>query len=330
MHQANTSQSRRALLKTASAIAAASVLPARAQPSFAKGPVRFIVPLAAGGVADVATRAMVPDLERLWGQPVIVDNRPGGMFAIGMQALLQAPPDGHTLMYLFNSIATIQVVHKKFNLNAQLAPVTQTTTCPMVIMVAAHSPFKTVRELVDYGKANPGKLTYASLGPGSIEHLKAVHFEQVAGFRATNVPYKSGPDMAKDVIAGLVDYVLIIGSFGPMFVPNGRARLLGVLDDKRMKEFPDVPTMAEAGIPLPPLSYWGGYAVRAGTPADLVQRLHRDIAQVASSKSVAEKIAMMTLTPVVSKAPDDFRKVISSDLAWMTDVAKGLNLKPES
>lgn len=324
-----TNPGRRALIKSAGFIAAASVLPARAENGLPKGPVRFIVPLAAGGVADVATRAMVPELEQIWKQPVIVENKPGGMFAIGLHTVLQAPADGQTLFYLFNSIATIQVVHKKFDLQRQLQPVTQTTVCPMIVMVGANSRFKTIQELVAYGRANPGKLTYASLGPGSIEHLKAVQFEQVAGFRATNVPYKSGPDMAKDVIAGLVDYVLIIGSFGPMYVPGGRARVLGVLDDKRMKEMPDVPTLAEAGLAVPPLSYWGGYAVRSGTPLDIVQRLHRDISKVATSPAVAEKIALMTLTPVTSRTPDDFRQVISSDLAWMTQVAKGLDLKPE-
>ncbi|MEI7444529.1 MAG: tripartite tricarboxylate transporter substrate binding protein [Burkholderiales bacterium] len=290
---------------------------------------RFIVPLAAGGVADVATRALVPDLEKLWGQPVIVDNRPGGMFALGMQALLQAPPDGHTLMYLFNSIATVQVVHRKFDLDAQLMPVTQSTVSPMVLLVGRDSPFRTLADLVAYGKANPGKLTYASLGPGSIEHLKAVQLEQTAGFKATNVSYKSGPDMVKDVIGGMVHFVLTIASFATQYAPKGQVGVLGVLDGKRMKELPEVPTIEQAGVKLPPLDFWGGYAVRAGTPADIVARLHRDVSTVAGSKAVAEKIAPMTLTPTVSREPAEFRKVISSDLAWMTQIASGLDLKPE-
>ncbi len=329
MQDTQANPTRRVILKAASAITAASVLPSRAQAAFPKGLVRFVIPLNAGGAADVATRAMVPQLERMWGQPVIVDNRPGGMFVIGMQALLQAPADGHTLVYLFNSIATIQVVHKKFDLNTQVMPVTQTTLSPMIVMVGGNSPFKTLRELIAYGKANPGKLSYATLGPSSIEHLKAVQFEQIAGFRATPVPYKSGPDMAKDVIGGVADYVLIIGSFGPLYASSGRARVLGVLDDHRMKELPDVPTVAEADVPLPPLSYWGGYAVRAGTPPDIVKRLHHDIAKVAASKEVTDKLAQMTFSSVVSREPEEFRKVIASDMVWMTEVAKTLDLKQQ-
>lgn len=321
--------SRRHLLQGTAAMAAAPVLSAPAQPAFPKGPVRFIVPLTAGGAADVATRALVPQLEKMWGQPVIVDNKPGGMFAIGLQSLMQAPPDGHTLMYLFNSIPTIQVVHKKFDLASQIIPVTQSTVSPMILMVGGNSPFKTLRELVAYGRANPGKLTYATLGPGSIEHLKGAQLEQVAGFKATAVPYKSGPDMAKDVIGGLADFVMIIGTFGPLYAPSGRARVLGVLDAHRMKELPDVPTMVEAGVALPPLSYWGGYAVRHGTPPELVRRLHQDIAKVATSAEVAAQLSKMTFRPVASKDPEEFRRVIESDMGWMTEVARTLSLRPE-
>lgn len=325
----SSSLSRHHLLQGTAAMAAASILPTSAQTPFPRGPVRFIVPLTAGGAADVATRALAPQLEKMWGQPVIIDNKPGGMFVVGLQALTQAPPDGHTLMYLFNSISTVQVVHKKFDLSTQIIPVTQSTVAPMILMVGGNSPFKTARELVAYGKANPGKLTYATLGPGSIEHLKGAQFEQVAGFKATAVPYKSGPEMAKDVIAGEADFAMIISTFGPLFAPSGKARVLGVLDNQRMKELPDVPTMSEGGVTLPPLSYWGGYAVRSGTPPELVRRLHQDIAKVAASAEVSEKLSKMSFRPVVSKDPDEFRRVIDSDMGWMTDVARTLNLKPE-
>lgn len=321
--------SRRHLLQGSTALAASALLPATAQTAFPKGPVRFIVPLTAGGAADVATRALAPQLEKMWGQPVIIDNKPGGMFVVGLQALTQAPADGHTLMYLFNSISTVQVVHKKFDLATQIMPVTQSTVAPMILMVGGNSPFKTVRELVAYGRANQGKLTYATLGPGSIEHLKGAQFEHIAGFKATAVPYKSGPDMAKDVIGGEADFVMIIGTFGPLYAPSGKARVLAVLDNQRMKELPDVPTMAEAGVALPPLDYWGGYAVRSGTPPELVRRLQQDIAKVAASQEVTEKLSKMSFRPVVSKDPAEFRRVIESDMGWMTDVARMLNLKPE-
>lgn len=330
----HSSLSRRHVLKTgAGLIGSAGLLPFSAfsqAPVFPKGPVRFILPLAAGGAADISTRPLAIELEKSLKQPVIVDNKPGGLFQIGMQTLLQAPADGHSLIYLFNSMASVQAVHKRFDLNRQLIPVTQTTVMPMVMLVPGSSRFKNLADMLAYGKANPGKLSYASLGPGSMEHLKAVQVERSAGIQAENVPYKSGPDMVKALMGSEVDFVLTAASFAFTFAPKGQVRVFAVFDTKRMRDMPDVPTITEAGVNVPPLNFWGGYGVHADTPAAIVQRLFDELSAAATSATVRDRMAQVGITPVTSKSVQEFRKLIADDVAWMTDIAKGLNIKAES
>lgn len=329
-----TSQSgirRRSLLKGAGVACASIALPAFGQGLvFPKGPVRFVVPLNAGGAADVTTRPLAVELERTWKHPVVVDNRPGGLFMIGLQAILQAPADGHTLMYLYNSVATVQAVHKRFDLNRQLIPVTQTVGFPMVMLVSGNSPFKSVRDLVMFARDNPRKLRYSSLGPGSTEHLKALQIEKVAGFQAENISYKSGPDMVKGLIGGEVDFQLTAVTFAHAFAPKGQVRVLAVLENQRMKSMPEVPTLAEAGIEVTPFSYWSGYAVHADTPSQLVERLHKDLTAAAVAPFVRERLAPLGISPVVSNTPQDFRKLISDEVAWAAEYSKGLNFDKAS
>lgn len=306
-------------------------LPAFAQTStFPKGPIRFVLPLAAGGAADATTRPLAIELEKSLKQSVLVDNKPGGLFMIGMQSLLQSPADGHTLIYLYNSMASIQAVHKQYDINKQLIPVTQTTAMPMVMLTPGNTKFKNLNDMLSFAKANPKKLTYASLGLGSTEHLKAVQIERAAGFQAENIPYKSGPDMIKALIGGEVDFVLTASSFAHTFAPKGQVKVFAVIDTKRMKEMPDVPTITEAGVNVPPLNFWGGYAVHADTPPNVVQRLFEELIAAATSGPVRDRLAQIGITPTTSKSIQDFRKLISDDISWMAETAKGLNITPQS
>lgn len=291
---------------------------------------KFVLPVGAGGAADVSTRPLAIELEKSLKQSVIVDNKPGGLFQIGMQTLLQAPADGHSLIYLFNSLASVQAVHKRYDLNRQLIPVTQTTVMPMVMLAPANSRFKNLADMVAFGRANPGKLSYASLGAGSVEHLKAVQLERAAGIQGQNIPYKSGPDMVKALMSSEVDFVLTAASFAYTFAPGGQVRVFAVFDTKRMRDMPDVPTITEAGVNMPPLNFWGGYGVHADTPPAVVQRLFDELSAAATSPAVRERMAQVGITPVTSKSVQEFRKLIADDIAWMTDIAKGLNIKAES
>lgn len=321
---------RRSFIQGASALCASMSIPVFAQDNtFPKSAVRIILPLSAGGAADVATRPLALELQKIFKQPVIVDNKPGGLFMIGMQSLLQAPADGHTLIYLYNSVASVQAVHKKFDINRQLTPVSQTTNMPMVLLVPGSSRYKTVADLVSHGKSNPNTLNYGSLGVGSTEHLKAVQLEKVAGFKAQNVPFKSGPEMVKGLIGNEVDFVLTAATFAHTFAPKGLVRVLAVVERERMKEMPEVPTISQAGVNISPLSFWGGYAVRADTPPAIVQRLQAALVAAAMSPTVRDAIAPMGITPTVSESTSEFSKLIGDDVAWMADVAKDLNIAPE-
>ena len=318
---------RRQAIQTCAALAAGCVLPAaRAQADFPRGPIKIIIPLPAGGAADVGVRAMAIELEKSLKQPVVIENKPGGLYQIGLQALLQAPADGHTLLHLNSGMVAVQVVQKRFDLNRQLIPLTVSGETPMVLMVGPASPHKTLKDLVAFGRANPGKLNYATPGPGSIEHLKVAEIEKAAGFTGLNVAYKGGPDMVKAVIGGEVDFTIAPAIFAAQFAPKGQVRVLSAVDAIRLKEFPEVPAIVEAGVSVSPLRLWGGFAVLAGTPAPVVQHLHRELSAAATAASVVERLTPFGMLIQTSKTPEDFRRQIASDAAWMSETAKGLKL----
>lgn len=321
---------RRRFLGSVGALGLGVAAPAFAQvPALSRGPVRFILPLSAGGAADASTRPLAVELEKSLGRPVIVENKPGGLFTIGMQALLQSPADGHTLLYLYNSVASVQAVHKRFDINRQLLPLAQTTSMPMVLLVPGSSRFKTIQDLVAHGRSNPGALNYSTLGQGSTEHLKAVQLCRAAGIQAQDIPYKSGPEMLTGLIGGEVSFTLTAGSFARIFAPKGQVRVLAVIDRQRAAEFPDVPTLAEGGVSIPPLNFWGGYAVHASTPPATAQMLFEELAAAATKPGVRDLLAPLGIVPTVSKSPQDFRKLIADDVAWMTEIAKDLNITPD-
>ncbi|AZG10963.1 tripartite tricarboxylate transporter substrate binding protein [Pigmentiphaga sp. H8] len=316
-------------LAVATAVAASLASPAWASDAGllpAAGPVRIIVPLTAGGVADTSSRNLAGELGKILNRPVIVENKPGGLFTIGMRALHAAPPDGLTLLYLYNSLASVQVVQKQFDLTRDLLPLTQTTVTPMVLLVPGNSPFRSLKDLVAFARQHPGKLNYSSLGVGSTEHLKAVQFGRIAGFDAANVPYKSGPDMMTDLIAGRVDFTMTAATFASMYVPKGQVRALAVVDDKRMPDMPDVPTVAEAGYRVPPLVLWGGYGIRADTPPAVAQAMRQAVAKAAMAPQVRESLATFSIHPAISSSSRDFKQLIEADLVWMGEAAKGLKL----
>jgi tripartite-type tricarboxylate transporter receptor subunit TctC len=318
---------RRRVLQIAAAAAASLALPLRAQSGFPSGPLRIIVGVPAGGAADVGARALAAALERNIKQPVIVENRTGGNFLIAWQALQAAPADGHTLMHIFNTFPALHAVQKLFDLEKQVAHITLAATSPVVLLVKGDSPHKTLGELVGFGRANPGKLSYVTTGVGTGEHLKMAQFERVGGFKGLAVPFRGGPDAIKALLGGDINFMMAPAIFAKQFAPSGQVRVLAMMDGVRWKDMPDVPTFAEAGVNLPPMTYWGGYVARAGIPPEIVQRLHREVSAAALDPSVVEKMAASGQSAVVSKSPDDFRQFIVSEIAWMTEAAKGLDLK---
>jgi tripartite-type tricarboxylate transporter receptor subunit TctC len=318
---------RRDWLKRASLLAIGPALGTNVQAQdLPQGTIRIILPMSAGGAADASTRPLLPELEKLLKRPVIIENKPGGLFTIGLQALLQAPADGMTLMYLYNSIASVQAAYKRFDLLKQLRPVGQASSIPMVMLTPGTSRFKTLGDLVAFGRANPGKLTYSTPAQGSAEHLKSVQLLRAAGVQAQDVPYRSGPEMVNAVIAGEVDFTLTAVSFARMFAPKGQVKVMATMGTQRLQEFAEVPTIAETGLSVPPLSFWGGYAVHANTPEPVVRQLHEALSKAAVTPAARDILTPLGIQSTVSASPNEFRDLIASEIAWMSDVAKELKL----
>lgn len=303
-----------------------AVLPAAAQANYPNRPVRIVVGLPAGGAADVVVRAIGREMERSMKQPVVIENKPGGLFQLAVQAVSTAPADGYTLMYVNSGFVAVQAIQKRFDLNRQFLPLTKAGETPSVIVVHPNSPFKSVRDLVAYGRAHPGELTYGTLGVGSIEHIKALQFLEAAGVQAKAIPYKGGPDMLNAVIAGDINYTAVNIYSAMQFVPSGRVRALVALDSARLKALPDLPTVHEAGIKMPISHIWSGFVVHADTPAPIAQRLFKELVAAVHSPVVVDMLSPLGITVTTSKSPEEFREMIASEAAWMGAMAKQAKL----
>lgn len=303
-----------------------AVLPAAAQANYPNRPLRIVVGLPAGGAADVVVRAIGREMERSMKQPVIIENKPGGLFQLAVQAVSTAPADGYTLMYVNSGFVAVQAIQKRFDLNRQFLPLTMAGEAPSVIVVRPNAPFKSVRDLVAYGRAHPGELTYGTLGVGSIEHIKALQFLDAAGFQAKAIPYKGGPDMLNAVIAGDINYTAINLYSAMQFIPSGRLRALVALDSTRLKALPDLPTVHEAGIKMPISHIWSGFVVHADTPAPIAQRLFKELVAAVHSPAVADILSPLGMMVTTSKSPEEFRELIASEAAWMGAIAKQAKL----
>ena len=318
MHPLSTIR-RRTLLR---ATAAASLLPApfllRAQGTFPSRPVKIIVPLPASGAADISARILGEHMQSALGQPIVFENKPGGLFAIGMQALTSAPADGYTLMHINPVMCSVQVVHKKYDLR-QLTPVGLMGATDMMIMAGAKAPFKTLPEMIQWAKANPGRLNYGSLGPGSLEHLTMVALSQKTGFTASNVPFKGGPDGA---LALAQDEIHVMPLATPLFFQfKGRMVPLAVNRETRSSFLPEVPTIKELGVEVPPVNYWGALVAPAGTPPAVAAAIADAIAAAVATPELKKRFAPLGLEPQF-RSGEDLKRLIASDLAWMGEAAQ--------
>jgi tripartite-type tricarboxylate transporter receptor subunit TctC len=320
---------RRRLLQATGGLAASIVLPrAHAQAGLdLKGPVRLIVAFPAGSPTDVVVRAHGEELAKMISQPIVVDNKPGASYVIALQSLLSSPADGHTLLFIGLNMVAGQLVLKRYDMARQLAPITVAGETPVAMCVNAKSPYKTLRELVEAARANPGKVSFGSPGIGSTEHIKLGQMEQALGVKFLHVPYRGGPDIVKAMLGGELDSGLLLTAAAADFVAKGMLRNLAVFDPTRLKEYPDVPALSETGLPITPMRLWGGYAAHAATPPAMVQAWHAVLQKVVTAPAVANRLSPFGMAPYASKSPEDFRKQIDSDMRWMGDIVKGLNLE---
>lgn len=317
---------RREMLGAIGVATLGAALPASAQADYPSRPLRIVLGLPAGSAADLTTRLLAQELERSMKQSVVVENKPGGLYQLAVQAAATAPADGYTLLYVNSSFVTVQVTQKRFDLSRQFLPLTMTGEVPGLLVVNQNSRFKSIKELVDFGRANPDELTYGTLGVGTVEHLKGLQFTEAAGYKARAIAYKGGPDMVNAVISGDLSYTAINAITAAQFIKTGRIRGLAALDTVRLKSLPDVPTIGEAGLKVPTTHTWSGYVAHAATPAPIAQRLYKELVAAMNSPSMVEKLTPMGVLISTSKSPEEFRQLIESEAQWMEALAKKIDL----
>lgn len=326
----NTSTNRRQFLASMAALSAGGLgstatLAQEAYPG--KGPIKVIVPLPAGGAADASVRVLTAAMQNSMKQSFVIDNRPGGSFVIGMQAIAQASADGYTLMHIYPGMMAAQAALKKFDMQKTLTPISLMGSMPAVLVVPASSPFKTVKDLVAAGVAKPGSLNYGSVGPGTIEHLWGSNFSKRNQLDAVHVPFKGMPDASTALITGEIQFLPLAMALALQFIQKNMIRPLAVLDAQRHPALPNVPTIKEAGYNEPPLVFWGGLAVPKGTPSAIVEKLREQIALAVASDEVKTKFLAMGTTPLSSPSVQSFEQMVNQEIGWLTEAVKNANLQ---
>ena len=308
---------------------AAVAVAAHAQQSFPMKPVRIVVPLAPGGSTDVLARLVASKLSEVWGQQVIVDNRGGGGTMIGTEIVARAPGDGYTLLMVTSAFAVNFSLHDKvpyrFSDFVALSNVGQT---PNVLAVHPTVPAKNVKELIALARARPGEMTYSSGGVGGSTHLAGELFKLLAKIDIVHVPYKGGGPAVADLVSGQV--TMTFGNLTTVlpFANAGRVRALAVTSAKRSPALPNLPTMAEAGVPGFEAATWNGLIAPAATPKDIVAKLNADIVKVLNMPDTRAKLASNGLEPI-GDTPAAFAAHISNEMARWAKVVKAARIKAE-
>ncbi|MBL8332344.1 MAG: tripartite tricarboxylate transporter substrate binding protein [Rubrivivax sp.] len=305
----------------ATALLAASA--AQAQDNWPNKPVRLIVPFAPGGSTDVIGRMLGQKLSALWGQPVVIENRAGAGGNVGADVVAKAPGDGYTLLMASGSITINPALYRKmpFDTQKDLLPITNVAQGPMLVVVQDASPYKTLKDLIAAAKAKPGSINFASAGVGSQVHLAGENFANAAGLDLQHVPYKGESLGYNDLIAGQVQ--MMVGNYAAasaLIGPN-RLRALAVTARQRVPQMPELPTAHEAGVPGFENIGWFGLFAPAGTPPAVIQKIHRDTAQVMAETEVKARLFVQGMTPVVNSTAD-FKRQIDDELGrWAKVVA---------
>jgi tripartite-type tricarboxylate transporter receptor subunit TctC len=293
-------------------------------------PIRIIVPYPPAGFNDTLARTVGQKLTDAWGQPVVVDNRPGGGTLIGTDLVAKAAPDGHTLLITPFAFAVNPSIFKKLPYDPikDFAPITLAASTPNLLVVNPAVPVKSVKELLATAKSNPAKLNYASTGTGSSNHLSMEKFKQMAGVDIVHVPYKGSAPAVTDLIGGQVN--LMFDNI-PNVLPHvkaGKLRALAVTSPQRSPHVPDVPTVIEGGVPGYEVTVWFGISAPAGTPEPVLTKLNTEIVKILNMPDVKERFAAQGVDSIGS-TPGEFAAHIKAQMAAWAKVVKDSGVTPE-
>ena len=292
--------------------------------------IKIIVPYAAGGAVDIVARVVAQPLAEALKQPVIVDNRPGASANIGMEMAAKAPPDGYVLLLASNGIATNMSLFPNlaFDGRRDFAPIARIGYAPLILVVPASSPVKSLRDLIAMAKAKPGKLTYASAGNGSSGHLAGELLKSTAEIDVLHVPYKGGAPAITDLLGERITFMLINPVEVLAHIRAGRLRALAVASDRRLPLLPDVPTAAEAGLAGYEASVWWGLVAPTKTPLEIVRQLNFETNKVLANPAIANKLGELGVV-VTSGTPDQFAAFINLQTQVWSGVVKSAGIRPD-
>ncbi len=325
--------SRRTLLTQAAAFAGAMAAPAAwAQAWPAAKPIRLVIPFPAGGATDIIGRTVAQRLATALGQQIVVDNKPGAGGTIGADIVAKAPPDGYTLLMATSSTHSIgPALNPKMPYDAfkDFAPVGQVANAPSVLVVGRDFPAATAQELVTLLKRNPGRYNFGSSGIGTYPHLAAEMFKlRAGGLFVVHIPYRGTGLVITDLVAGQIGFLMDSIVSAQPHIKDGKVRPLAVSGTRRSSSLPAVPTFAEVGVPGMDFSNWFGLFAPAGTPAELVQRLNRELGAAVRAPDVAERLERSGAAPLTG-TPEQFAKVYRDEYENWKVVIQRAKIKAE-
>jgi len=305
---------------------------AGAQAQYPSKPVRIIVPSSPGNSSDIMARLIADKLSQTWGQPVLVENRPGADGRIGAEAVAKSAPDGYTLFLPNAGVITVNPVlfgKMTYDPIKDFAPVTQLATIVIVLAVNPAIAANSVRELVALAKAKPGALHYASAGNISgIPYLAGALLRDKAGIDIVHIPYKANAQAQQDLLGGQIEFMYDTLAATLPHVNSGRLKVLAIVGSQRSRVLPAVPTLTEAGYPGTEGDAWAGLFAPGGTPKAVVEKIHADVTAILMQAEVRERLSALGLDVVGSK-PDEFAAVIKADTVKWAGVIRANNIKAE-
>jgi len=311
-------------------LAAVAFAPAHGQ-EYPDKPVRLVVPWPAGGLVDIAARLVGTNLQSILGQPFLVENNPGAGGAIGADTVAKAAPDGYTLA-LTTSALNMNAALKRtpgFSIANDFVPIAAVAYAPSVLVVRNGLGVKTVAELIALARAKPGKLSYASAGPGSPAHLYGELFKALAKVEMLHVPYKGAPQAMTDLMAGEVDVLFANAAVALPQMKGERVRALAVTSVQRFAAAPELPTLVEAGLPTFEADQWLGILAPRGTPPAVVQRLRTAIAQTLAKDEVRAKLSQSGMSAAAAATPAEFTAALNRELDTWQALVKSANLQAD-
>lgn len=293
-------------------------------------PIHMIVPYPPGGGTDIVARVITEPLGQALGQPIVIDNRGGAAGNVGTEAAARATPDGYTMLFTLSSHTINPKLYAKlpFDVERDFVPIGLAANIPQILVANPSLPANNVQELIAYAKANPGKLNFASVGTGSPGHIAGELFKLKTGVDIVHVPYKGGGPAVTDTLGGQVQLLFVSMPAAWQFVKSGRLKAFAVTSDKRSVVAPDIPTLAEAGVPDCVVNSWYGALVPAKTPPAAVAKLAAALAKVVQSSDVKERLLLQGAEATTS-TPQEFDALIRDELAKWDYVIRAAKIKPE-